>query len=178
MHSTPPALYRGRNGTGRKVGVYLSRCAPDAVRTSRYKGRAPRPIRWALSLSSCSTRPHGVGCRGAVPLDSTHYSAGCCPCQQFFEKNISAVFFKDNENARARSGSQNRRKQEKTEVLSAEKFLKKSEKTRKKDFSRRAARLFFENSALYRADLSRPAYTVPAPLSRRSDSGQGTSIVC
>ena len=148
MHSTPPALYRGRNGTGRKVGVYLSRCAPDAVRTSRYKGRAPRPIRWALSLSSCSTRPHGglsrppygVGCRGAVPLDSTHYSAGCCPCQQFFEKNISAVFFKDNENARARMGSQNRRKQVKTGVLSAEKFLEKSEKARKKDFFRRAAR--------------------------------------
>lgn len=96
----------------------------------------------------------------------------------FFQKNFWGNFFKDNENARARSGSQNRRKQEKTEVLSAEKFLKKSEKTRKKDFSRRAARLFFENSALYRADLSRPAYTVPAPLSRRSDSGQGTSIVC
>lgn len=70
----------------------------------------------------------------------------------FFQKNFWGNFFKDNENARARSGSQNRRKQEKTEVLSAEKFLKKSEKTRKKDFSRRAARLFFENSALCPAD--------------------------
>lgn len=156
MHSTPPALYRGRSGTGRKVGVYLSRCAPDAVRTSRYTGRAPRPIRWALSLSSC---PAVSRC----PVDSAYYSAGCCPCQQFFEKNISAVFFKDNENARARRSSQNRRKQVKTGVLSAEKFFEKIRKTRKKDFSRRAARLFFEIFA-----LSRPAYTVPAPLSRRS----------
>lgn len=169
MHSTPPALYRGRNGTGRKVGVYLSRCAPDAVRTSRYKGRAPRPIRWALSLSSCSTRPHGglsrppygVGCRGAVPLDSTHYSAGCCPCQQFFEKNISAVFFKDNENARARRSSQNRRKQVKTGVLSAVKFFEKIRKTRKKDFSRRAARLFFEIFAPVAPCIHRARPSVP-----------------
>ena len=50
-------------------------------------------------------------------------------------KNIfSAVFFKDNETARARSGSQNRRKQAKIEVLSTEKFFQKSEKARKKRF--------------------------------------------
>lgn len=62
------------------------------------------------------------------------------------------------------------------------KVFRKNQKSAQKRFFRRAARLFFENSALCpalcRADLSRPAYTVPAPLSRRSDSGQGTPIVC
>ena len=36
----------------------------------------------------------------------------------FFQKNFGGNFFKDNENARARRGSQNRRKQAKTGVLS------------------------------------------------------------
>lgn len=143
VHSKPARPLSRESGTSREVAVHLSNFTPDAVRTSRYRGRAPCPIQWALSLSSCSTRPHGglsrppygVGCRGAVPLDSTHYSAGCCPCQQFFEKNISAVFFKDNENARARRGSQNRRKKTKTGIYSTEKFFEKIRKARKKDFS-------------------------------------------
>lgn len=92
VHSKPARPLSRESGTSREVAVHLSNFTPDAVRTSRYRGRAPCPIQWALSLSSCSTRshgglsrpPYGVGCRGAVPLDSTHYSAGCCPCQQFF----------------------------------------------------------------------------------------------
>lgn len=53
---------------------------------------------------------------------------------RFFKKLFQAIFFKDNENARARSGSQNRRKQEKTEVLSAEKFFEKIRKNAQKRF--------------------------------------------
>lgn len=192
VHSKPARPLSRESGTSREVAVHLSNFTPDAVRTSRYRGRAPCPIQWALSLSSCSTRPHGglsrppygVGCRGAVPLDSTHYSAGCCPCQQFFEKNISAVFFKDNENARARRSSQNRRKQVKTGVLSAEKFFEKIRKTRKKDFSRRAARLFFEIFAPVAPCIHRARPSVPPicpalsrPLSCRSP-GDNTPTLC
>ena len=45
---------------------------------------------------------------GCTPLECLHYSAGVPPCQPLFQKNFRGVFFKDNENARARSGSQNR----------------------------------------------------------------------
>ena len=62
-----------------------------------------------------------VKASGEVPfLDCVHSIAPCTPYVNRFLKNIfRAVFFKDNENARARSGSQNRRKQTKTWVLSA-----------------------------------------------------------
>ena len=60
-----------------------------------------------------------------------------------FKKIFQPFFFKDNENARARRGSQNRRKQAKTGVLSAEKFFEKIRKSAQKRFFRRAARLFF-----------------------------------
>jgi hypothetical protein len=83
----------------------------------------------AVGVLSLLTVP--IIARGAVPVNT------------FFQKNFSAVFFKDNENARARRGSQNRRKQAKTEVLSAEKFFEKIRKSAQKRFFRRAARLFF-----------------------------------
>lgn len=59
---------------------------------------------------------------------------------RFFKNIFWTVFFKDNEIARARSGSQNRRKQAKTGVLSAEKFFEKIRKSAQKRFFRRAAR--------------------------------------
>ena len=86
VHSTPPALYRGRSGTGRKVAVHFSRFAPDAVRTSRYKGRAPRPIRWAPSLSP-------VRGRCPCPVDSAYYSSRAHDCQYVFEKYFFSRFF-------------------------------------------------------------------------------------
>ena len=127
VHSNPPVPYRGQSGTSRKVAVHLSNFTPDAVRTSRYKGRAPRPVRWAPSLSPVLL---------TVPIIRAMRIA----VNRFFKNIFWTVFFKDNENARARSGSQNRRKQAKTEVLNAEKFFEKSEKARKKRFFRRAAR--------------------------------------
>ena len=126
--SRPPAPYRGQSGTSRKVAVYFSNFTPDAVRTSRYKGRAPRPIRWTLSLSP-------IRGRCPCPVDSAYYSSRAHDCQYVFRKIFRTVFFKDNENARARSGSQNRRKQAKTEVLNAEKFFEKIRKSAQKRFS-------------------------------------------
>ena len=73
-HSSPPAPYRGQSGTSRKVAVHLSNFTPDAVRTSRYKGRAPRPIRWTPSLSPV---------RGLCPcpVDSAYYTRYTHSCQ-------------------------------------------------------------------------------------------------
>ena len=63
--------------------------------------------------------PHS-GCLWGVPPWSVSIIARVYPLvNPFFKKFFRAVFFKDNENARARSGSQNRRKQTKTWVLSA-----------------------------------------------------------
>ena len=71
---------------------------------------------------------------GGVPfLDCAHSIAPCAhSVNTFFKKIFGGNFFKDNENARARRGSQNRRKQAKTEVLSAEKFFCKNQKKRAK----------------------------------------------
>lgn len=162
MHSKPARPLSRESGTSREVAVHLSNFTPDAVRTSRYRGRAPCPIQWALSLSSCSTRPHGglsrppygVGCRGAVPLDSTHYSAGCCPCQQFFEK-IFQPFFSKIMKTHARVGVRKTGEKRRKQGFRARKsFLKKSEKRAKKIF---------------------PSCCTTAPrLDRQRDSGQGT----
>lgn len=132
-------------------GLHAIRGAPRVL----YGGRRPCQAVAPARMGGLSRPPYGAGCRGAVPLDSTHYSAGCCPCQHFFQKNFSAVFFKDNENARARSGSQNRRKQAKTEVLSAEKFFEKIRKS--------AQKRFFPSCCV----------TAPRP-DRQRDSGQST----
>lgn len=153
VHSTPPALYRGRSGTGRKVAVHFSRFAPDTVRTSRYKGRAPRPIRWAPSL------------------DCVHSIAPCTPyVNRFLEKILEAFFskiMKTHARVGVRKTGENRRKQR---FLAQKSFLKKSEKARKKDFFRRAARRFFENSAPCHA----PPAPHPASAAPRLTGGQRT----
>ena len=63
VHSKPARPLSRESGTSREVAVHLSNFTPDAVRTSRYRGRAPCPIQWALSLSS---RP--AGCRSLTVL--------------------------------------------------------------------------------------------------------------
>lgn len=63
--------------------------------------------------------PHS-GCLWGVPPWSVSIIARVYPLvNPFFEKIFRAVFFRYNENARARRGSKNRQKQAKTGVLSA-----------------------------------------------------------
>ena len=86
-----------------------------------HAGRRPDFTLYGARPASYTVDAVPVKASGEVPfLDCVHSIAPCTPYVNRFLKNIfRAVFFKDNENARARSGSQNRRKQTKTWVLSA-----------------------------------------------------------
>ena len=79
-------------------------------------------------------------CLGRPSWSVSIVHLGASHVNPFFKKIFEPFFFKDNENARARRGSQNRRKQVKTRVLSTEKFLEKIRKSAQKRFFRRAAR--------------------------------------
>lgn len=127
----------------------------------------PTPVRGMLSAGAMTIRKVDTVRTVRASLDAVRRSWGVPPwsvsiiarvyplVNPFFKKIFEPVFFKDNENARARRGSQNRRKQAKTWVLNAEKFSEKIRKSAQKNFFRRAARLFFEIFALCPADLNR-----------------------
>lgn len=149
-------------------GVHVRGAIPDACPRNAVRGGYD--YSQGGHRSDCPRVPRRCpAVLGCTPLECLHYSAGVPPCQPLFQKNFSSCFFKDNENARARMGSQNRLKQAKTWVLNAEKFSEKIRKSAQKRFSRRAAPLFFENSALCPA-LSRS-------LSRRSTEDRYTSTM-
>ena len=119
--------------------------------------------------SLCSfqgSRP--VKLSGGVPfLDCAHSIAPCAhSVNPFLKKIFWGNFFKDNENARARRGSQSRRKQAKTGVLSTEKFF---EKIRKK----RAKKIFSVVLHPYFLRFS-PSVAPSVPADRQGDSGQST----
>lgn len=120
-------------------GLHAIRGAPRVL----YGGRRPCQAVAPARMGDCRARRMGRAAGVLSLLTVPIIARGAVPVNTFFQKNFSAVFFKDNENARARRGSQNRRKQAKTEVLSAEKFFEKIRKSAQKRFFRRAARLFF-----------------------------------
>lgn len=135
---TPSGLHAIR---GAPRALYGGRRPCQAVAPARMGDCRARRIGWAVGVLSLLTVP--IIARGAVPVNS------------FLKKIFQPFFFKDNENARARRGSQNRRKQTKTGVLSTEKFFEKIRKS--------AQKRFFSPCCL----------TAPCP-DRQRDSGQST----
>lgn len=120
-----------RSDTAPTFGVHVRGAIPDACRGMLSAGattiRKVDTVRTVRASLDAARRSWGV------PPWSVSIIARVYPLvNPFFKKIFRAVFFKDNENARARSGSQNRRKQAKTEVLNAEKFFEKNQKKRAK----------------------------------------------
>lgn len=138
--SRPPAPYRGKSGTpeparplsGEKRYKSESRCVLIKV----HAGRCPDFTLYRAHPASYTVDAVPVKASGGVPfLDCVHSIAPCTPyVNRFFQKIFQPFFFRYNENARARRGSQNRRKQTKTGVLSAEKFFEKIRKSAQKRF--------------------------------------------
>lgn len=98
-----------RSDTAPTFGVHVRGAIPDAC---------PRGLRLFARWTpfGLSARPSTLsGGLGVYPPWSVFIIARVYPLvNPFFKKIFRGVFFKDNENARARSGSQNRLKQVKT----------------------------------------------------------------
>lgn len=132
-------------------GLHAIRGAPRVL----YGGRRPCQAVAPARMGDCRARRMGRAVGVLSLLTVPIIARGAVPVNTFFKKTFQPFFFKDNENARARSGSQNRRKQAKTEVLSAEKFFEKIRKS--------AQKRFFPSCCV----------TAPRP-DRQRDSGQST----
>lgn len=157
VHSNPPALYRGK---AVQVGKSLCTC-----QTSRRTPSGLHAIRGAPRALYGGRRPCHLS-RGGAPVLLTVpiIRAIRIAVNRFFKKFLGHFFskiMKTHARVVVRKTGENRRKQW---FRARESFLKKSEKARKKNFFRRAARLFFENSALCRAPPA-PRPPLSCPLS-------------